>query len=1323
MTTQAIFGGLRRMTAWAWGKLVWITVALALIVAAAVLTLRYGLLPNIESYRETIAQSVSKAVGQRVTIGSIVASWEGLRPQLKLGGVVLHDKTGRPALTLQRVDSTLSWTSVATWSARFHSLDFYETSLDIRRDKKGMFSVAGIEMSGDTSEGGFSRWLLAQRDIEIHNSAIEWTDELRGAPALTLTQVQLHLVNRGQHHRFGLKAIPPAHLASPIDLRGDLEGKALSDLAGWSGRLFVQLDYADIAAWRTWIPFPFEFPRGAGAVRAWAGFKALTLTELTADVRLSNVRTRLAKHLPELDLTNLAGRVGWKKTPRSVEFSTQQLALSTVGTAGDLVLQPMDLTLKAGLDAQGQVAAGEIKANQIDIVPLMSLADHLPFDDETRKRLAALAPRGRLFDVQTQWEGALPAPAKYSARARFEDLAMNRFGVVPGLQGISGTLDASEKGGNSQLTAREMKLDLPDLFKEVLQFDTLTAHAAWTRDLKDRDRGKDKDKDGNRGFEIKLSNVSYHNADLAGTLSGSYRAVPDQPGIIDLTGNLMRADARRIMHYLPLNVAKSARPWMESAFVAGTSGDVSFRVKGDMREFPFPDNKGGTFFVTAKISGGALHYGAGWPNIENIDGDFAFRGKRMDIVANRGTIYGVRLAKVHAEMPDLTKPAGRVLTVAGEAEGPTSDFLKFIVTSPVADYIEHFTDGMQGEGAGKLDLKLVLPLTDMGKTRLAGGFQMTGNRLVIEPSLPPLEQLTGRLEFTETGVNVPGANAVFFGGPMTISGGTQRDGTIRIGLQGRVAPDAMRRAGGPAWLGQVRGAADWRGSVNVRKKTVDLVLESNLQGIASNLPAPFIKTAAESVPVRVERRFVSNDRDVVGLTYGDIVSVRLSRHHEGTRTVIDRGVVQLGGGAAREPERDGVWVSGSLKSVNLDGWLKIAGGVGGAGSDSDSGITYSLAGLDVKFGELEVYDRRFNDVAITSVKADAATTRYTLNSKEFEGTADWHSAGRGRLTARMKKFIIPAATPVAVAVAAPPAEKPLVSETPQLPALDIVAENFQMGIKPLGKLELKATPQDRDWRIEQLTVTNPDGTLTVDGVWQSWLASPRTTVNVRWSITDVGKTLTRLGYPEGVRRGMASIDGMLTWRGGPQQLDYPTLSGSFALQAVKGQFLKMEPGIGKLLGVISLQSLPRRLSLDFRDVFGDGFAFDEVLGVVKLERGIVTTENFRLNGPSARVVMSGTADINKETQNLRVKVNPHVSDSVSIVGALVGGPIAGIVAFVAQKLLKDPLDDMVAFNYSVTGTWADPLVARISGPQRAEAARAEAARVEAERADAARKAQ
>lgn len=1265
-----------RVIAWLWHKAVWIAAASVLLAAAGVLALRYWVLPHVDDYRERVAQSVSEAAGQRVTIGAMTADWDGLHPRLNLANVVVYDKAGRAALTLQRVDSTLSWLSVPLRSPRFVALDFYEPRLDIRRDKRGRISIGGIEMGGDSSEGGFSDWALSQRDIEIHNAAIDWTDEMRGAPVLQLRQVGLHLVNRGKRHRFGLRAQPPAAVAGPLDLRGDLTGGSLKQPASWAGRVFAQFENADIAAWRTWMPFPFDMQRGAGAVRAWVTVGNQTLQDLIADVRLSDVRARLGKDLPELDMPALNGRIAWKKTPKNLEFSTRQLSLSAKGKNGALELPPMDFMFKSTLNAQGVAASSEAKVNAIDIATLAELADHLPVSQEARVRLTELSPKGRLFDVVAAWEGELPEPKKYSARGRFEDLAVNRYGALPGLKGISGNLEASEKGGVLQMTSRAMKFEMPNLFKAPLEFDTVTGQANWNR--------------ADTGFSLKLTNIAYANADLAGNLQGTYQGVRGQPGIADFTGNLTRAEARRVVHYLPVPAARSGRDWLEAAFLAGTSDDVKFRLKGDLREFPFESEKKGTFLVTAKVSGGALHYGDGWPNIDRIEGDLAFRGKRMEVLAKQGFVQNARLANVRAEIPDLD--GTRVLTITGEADGQTPDFLKFIASSPVSGYIDHFTDGMQGEGAGKLNLRLEMPLRTLDRTRVAGSYQMTGNRLLVDASVPPLEQVTGRLEFTETGVSVPAANAVFFGGPLTVTGNTLRDGTIRMALQGRVNPDAVRRAGGPPWLTHVRGATDWNGSITVRKKTVDMVVESTLQGLASALPAPLGKTAAESVPVRIERRFISNERDQLAVNVGDIVSARLSRHSEGKRTVIDAGTVRLGGGSAAEPEdgRSGVFVSGDIKSLNADGWMKLGGPDAG-------GVSYNIAGIDVRIGELDIRDRKFGDVAVVSSSAGAETTRYKLSGRDIEGTVDWTSPGRGKVLARLQKFTLPA--PLAQTSAAP-AVRDAAPDT-RLPALDIVVESFQYGEKPLGKLELRATQQERDWRIEQLRVTNPDGVLSVDGVWQSWLSSPRTQLNVHWGVLDIGKTLARLGYPDGVRRGIAEIGGTVSWNGSPQQIDYASLSGKLVLRAVKGQFVKMEPGIGKLLGILSLQSLPRRLTLDFRDVFSDGFAFDEILGEIKIDQGIAASDKFFISGPSAGILMSGTVNLNRETQNLQVKVNPRVSDGVSIATAALGGPIAALAAFVAQKLFKDPLDELISFRYAVTGGWADPVVTKVAAPQAA----------------------
>ena len=272
------------------------------------------------------------------------------------------------------------------------------------------------------------------------------------------------------------------------------------------------------------------------------------------------------------------------------------------------------------------------------------------------------------------------------------------------------------------------------------------------------------------------------------------------------------------------------------------------------------------------------------------------------------------------------------------------------------------------------------------------------------------------------------------------------------------------------------------------------------------------------------------------------------------------------------------------------------------------------------------------------------------------------------------------------------------SRAPELPTLDVTVDELQIAGRTLGRLGLVARPQQRDWRIERLVLITPESQLTVDGTWQSWLTQPRVQANVRFEVSDIGRLLTRWGYPEGVRRGTAKIEGNLAWSGSPQSLDYPSLTGNFVLDAAKGQFLKLEPGIGKLLGILSLQSLPRRITLDFRDIFSEGLAFDEIVGAVKVVKGVASTDNLRITGPAARINMIGQVDLARETQVLRVKVNPQLSDTMSVAGALIGGPVAGVAAFIAQKLLKDPLDQIAAYEYDVTGTWSDPVVAKAERP-------------------------
>jgi uncharacterized protein YhdP len=214
----------------------------------------------------------------------------------------------------------------------------------------------------------------------------------------------------------------------------------------------------------------------------------------------------------------------------------------------------------------------------------------------------------------------------------------------------------------------------------------------------------------------------------------------------------------------------------------------------------------------------------------------------------------------------------------------------------------------------------------------------------------------------------------------------------------------------------------------------------------------------------------------------------------------------------------------------------------------------------------------------------------------------------------------------------------------------------------------------------------------------------RTELEVRIRTDDAGRYLARFGHPDTIARGTAELDGKVNWLGPISAIDFPSLTGEVTLHAAKGQFVKVKPGIGKLLGVLSLQALPRRLTLDFNDIFSEGFAFDTIQGTASIAQGVARTQDLTMVGPAATVVLTGQADLARETQDLSVRVVPVVGDSVAAAAAVaLLNPIVGLGALLAQRLLKDPLGQMLAFQYRVTGSWTDPKVVQVQAPHIPEA--------------------
>jgi uncharacterized protein (TIGR02099 family) len=1272
--------------------------------ALCVILLRYAILPNAERYRPEVESVLSKALGSRVAIGGIEAGWDGLYPDLDLSDVRVFDRQGRPALSLPFVSLTLSWWSVPAREVRLHALEITGADLDIRRTRAGTLVIGGIEVVDAPDGASVSDWILGQRRIVIADSRLRWNDEKRAAPELALSNIRTVIENAGKRHRLGFTADPPKALASRIDIRADLNGGSLGRLAEWRGSVYADLKFIDLAAWRSWVDYPADVRAGTGRVRAWLGFDADHLEYFTADVGLADAQARLARDLPVLELARVSGRVGVKevasggkalgflrfgeKQVTGFEAGGQQISLMT--KAG-VSLAPADFSMRS-IGARGDRPQEiELIANSLDLEPLANLLEHLPVDGALRQLLAETNPRGSVFDFRMSWRGDFEKPVGYSARGRFSELSMDARGPLPGFSNFSGSVVATDKGGTLTLVTKNASILLPQLFDEPkVGLDQATGLVAWSFP-----KGK---------FEVRSDNLAFANPDAAVSAQVLYRTEPDAPGYMELEAKLVRGVGPRAHRYLPKHLSDT-RAWLVGAIEKGRVEEGSFLLKGNLADFPFDDPRRGNFRIVLKLADTSLLYASGWPVIENARGELIFDRSGLEFKGNApGNIGPLKLGRVEAKIANLmvTSP---VLEIQGAADGPVQSFLQFIDQSPVDRMIDGYTDGMKASGAGKLNLRMSMPIAEIAKTRLSGQFQFSNNDIRLDEDLPVLGRVNGALAFTESGLTLRGLRGEALGGAFTLSGASRADGVISVNASGNFTVPGLRSWLNDPLLSAMSGGAAWRATINARRKSGDVSIESNLAGVAVDLPAPLGKAAAEAASFRLAKAQVqgAKDEEEWNLAYGHALNARIARRLDRGSMVFARGAVGVGDIMPTLP-RSGLALNVAAGAIDVEAWksrLFDARGAGGGASSAGLPAEFQPLQARVRSDVIDAFGKRLTQVRM-DIAQEGANWTAAITSQEVNGSVIFQPGrGRdaGRLTARLKSLFIPAN----VATQEPRADSPVDRITQELPGVDLAVESFEVADKKLGKLELLASNAGNEWRIQRLNLANPDGVLAGSGAWRARRAGEarrRLALDFGIEAYDAGKLLERLGFPGTLRAGSGRLEGAASWEGSPLAIDYPTLTGTISLRVEKGQFLKADPGVGKLLGIMSLQALPRRLALDFRDVFSEGFAFDLVSASSRIERGILSTSDFKMTGVSAAVLMNGEVDLVKETQGLRVVVLPDLSGGMgSVVTALLGNPILGIATYLAQRVLKDPLSKAFSFEYVVGGTWADPKVARIQNTQ------------------------
>jgi uncharacterized protein (TIGR02099 family) len=1235
-------------------------------------------------------------------------------------------------------------------------------------------------------------------------------------PPLTLSQVDFVSRNPLNKHELRLDATPPAIWGDRFSLRGLFTQSLLSTDKGkfkdWTGQLYTDFSKIDVSEISRYVKLNGQSGRGVGKLKTWTSFDNGEWASTTADVSLSQVDATLGKGLEPLALQSMSGRLIGRKLKLGFEASTQNLQFQTrdglVWPGGNMLYSqtnPKQAPNNASNALDGvdpTQILNDFKADKLDLAVISLIANKFPMSADARELLTSLAPKGVVQTITAHWRGNLGAPQELTAKGVVNGVqisakhSLNKVGEGidshesvgrPGLRGASIDFDMSLAGGKAKIAIDKGEIELPGMFEEaVIPVDQLSTDVVWRiTPARTSVNAKDKGKslvNAESAIDVTVSSLSLKNADAQGTAQLTWKTSDPAtainksrfPGVLDLNAKLVQADLSKVWRYLPTGIPKKARDYVKDLLVGGTASEVNFKIKGEVWDIPAAKPTQGDFRIGAKFNNARVAYvpkrlqgvtDLPWPELSKVAGEMVLDRSSLSVKSTSAEVAGfpeIAIAQANVVIPDLKLT---VVNVNAQGKSTMTDMLSFVNKSPLLGITSQSLSKATATGSGDFKIDLSLPIGELTKTRVKGDIVFLGNDVQMTPQTPLIGQAKGLLRFSENGFLIKDAQALMFGDAVRFEGGNLNatdpalsptgKGVVIRG-QGVASALGLQRASElsfiPLLAKSATGSTAYSAQLRFVQDQTEVSVQTNLQGLALSLPAPFNKPAQSIWPMKFENTLVEAStiperdgkvrlKDNLQLSVEKIADFKLLRDISGNVPKVIRGTMSVGldaGEGTSEPI-NAVAANINVDRLDTDEWSKFFTSLqnSSVGTAAKTGVQAASnqhlfddlipSTMAVRAKELIVEGRKFENVVIGGSR-EGSTWRANMEAKQLSGYVEYRQStsalASGRIYARLARLVIGDSQVKDV-------EKLLDEQPVSIPALDLIVEDFDLRGRKFGRVEIDAVNRTsntnaavdgtRVWRLNRLNVTTPEAKLTANGFWayrESLRADSadksdagllnnlerRTTgIDFKLDISDAGQLLERFGFKGVVRNGRGKLDGQLTWRGSPLAMNYPTLAGQFNINVDNGQFLKVDPGAAKLLSVLSMQSIAKRLSLDFRDVFSEGFVFDFLRGDVTIDRGLATTNNMQISGVNAVILMDGKSDIAAGTQDIRVVYAPEVNAGVaSLLVASAINPAIGLGTFLAQLFLRQPLIEAVTKEFKVSGTWAEPLVTEVKRTTKAD---------------------
>lgn len=927
---------------------------------------------------------------------------------------------------------------------------------------------------------------------------------------------------------------------------------------------------------------------------------------------------------------------------------------------------------------------------------------------------------------------------------------------LPGFENLWGRIDADENRGTVSVDTANAALTLPGAFDDPrLTFDRLRGRGQWTVTPAPGQP--------HRAFTVSVPELSVENTDTAGRIVATYRNPGHGRGSLDLNARVDRAALPSLPRYLPTSIGEHLRHYLAHGLRDGLAKDATIEVRGELDKFPYsrePD--AGVFRIVAPFSGGRFDpspYPAKmlktgepdvWPAIDDIRGVFSLAENVLRFDIDRARYKRVVLQRVNGRIDDLGNHLSS-LVVDGKARGPLADFVDYLNRSAAGAMTGRLGESVRAGGPATLDLTLTVPRTVQPHVSVAGTLGFEGNTLE-HADWPALERLTGRAHFTEHTLALERLAGRWLGGEMRADGSLNAQGGYALDVSGRIAADSAREWAleGPAGklLGRLYGSAPYSLSVRGTKQSLPQIrAHSDLTGLALDLPAPLGKPLGTPMPFSLTVKPAGEESAPLAradLQLGPVSAAYLLRRdpaRPGNAQALEVVRGAIGAGRPAQLPARGVSATVDLDSLDLDAWRGLADDLSGQGAlGSGSGTSFDVPtparariGSPASDGTMSPFEptqftAHVNRLTLlerewTHVDVDSARSRRDWNTRidsdQLAGTLSWQRDAAHNPAGVVKAHFTKAAVPVKVGHEL--VGRISAAANRQMPAIDLTIDDLVVRGRSFGRLAVNAHNFEENgvpvWQLDKLELANSAARLHASANWRTARrlgaevdddTPRRTLIDFKLDIADAGGLLDQLGLPRTVKAGSGTLSGTIGWRGEPTAVDYPSLRGRVALDLQHGQILKVDPGVAKLLGVLSLQSLARVVTLNFRDVMGQGLPFERVTGTGNIRDGIGRTDDFKIVTAPARAELQGTVDLAAETQDLRVNVTPTLNAGSAVIAATIVNPLFGVGALVANLALSQSISRAFATRYAITGSWSHPHVERLTGDRGKMAAPTEA---------------